>query len=150
MKHAAKIRRLYQVLGDLCNNNISETDGQWLQESLLSDVDVQRTYIDYMALHANLHAECASLDVSSSESSSGCELALQDVFSFELPGSNNRELSLHRTENVEGHASSKFSRLKPVSGRWALAIALAGIALFSSLLDFCFRHRLGSWSSDSG
>lgn len=147
MKHAAKIRKLYEALGDLCNDTISESDGQWLQESLLNDVEVQRTYIDYMAMHANLHAECAALHVSDADADSeSCELSLPDVFSLDLPNSAQVQLSDARGNTNESLAASRTSRFLVPTKRWSLAVALAGIALFSSLLTYSL---VSSWNPNA-
>ena len=120
--------RVLKVVGDLCNESIDPRDGKWLEDLLCSDPEVRNLYLDYMSLHASLHAEGASLALHSD--------------SEEIPEEGLLNLASHqeRVPVVEKNSSSRT---------WFLAVALLGVALFSSLGTY-FLSQPGFWLAQEG
>jgi len=118
--------RTLRAIGDLCNESIDPKELAWLENLLCSDHEAQTLYIDYLAMHACLHAEGASLQQTTEALPSGDSNA-------ESP----------REHELKPLAVAKF-RFGRISGFFSsfrthpliLAASLVGIALFSSLLTY--------------
>jgi len=108
--HTPLQNRVLRVLGDLCNGSIDPRDGHWLEELLCHDEQVQALYVDYMAMHACLHAE---------------SIALEEP---------DRSAAVQASTVQQRLPRGKFSSWLQDSPRQyvALAAALVGIALFTS------------------
>jgi len=123
MNNSRARHRIIRAIGDLCNETIDPKELTWFEDILCSDPEAQNVYIDYMAMHASLHAEGASLQQAIEESvneDSGAELASQREQAGERFG--------------VGRISSLFSSFRANS--FLLAASLVGIALLSSLLTY--------------
>ena len=116
--------RVLKVVGNLCNETIDPRDGKWLEELLCSDAEVRNLYLDYMSLHASLHAEGASLALHSD--------------SEDVPEEGLLTLASHRE-----HAPVAEKKRSPKTWLF-LAVALFGVALFSSLGTYVVSQP-GAW-----
>lgn len=104
-------QKLLRVLGDLCNSQLATEDEPWLQALLAESAPARAIYLDYMELDACLDAE-------------GVTPSHESV--HQLPQNLGRKvIEPARRSN----AVSSSSQMLP---SWAVAAALAGIALFSS------------------
>lgn len=125
--------RAIRAFGDLCNETIRPEELAWLESLLCSDPGVQALYIDYMAMHASLHAESASLP------QAGSELCVENAACLESATSQHPR-SAKRIG--AGKISSLFSSFRANS--FMLAASLTGIALLSSLLTYGLVPRSSS------
>ena len=109
--------RLFNALGDLCNNRLDPSDGAWLEIVLSQSLEARTIYMDYLELEAFLDAEVLSLaDPSPSLNTARCSKPLT-------------------SDNVALIASSNLPDERLPHRRlpsWVIAVALAGVALFSS------------------
>lgn len=120
--------RVLRVLGDLCNGSIDPRDGLWLEELLCRDERARVLYVDYMAMHASLHAESIALE----EPSRSTAVQASTV-----------QRSLPRLS---------FSGWMQSSPRWygALAAAIVGIALFATWETYRSVSRFDQLAETSG
>ena len=146
MNVAAKRQRLLTALGDVCNGQVSEQEGAWLEDLLQTDVEAQRTYIDYLSMHSMLHSECASLHLGNTDSAADDPSA-----GYELAESGIDELHTETVlRSLDAHSAASPSptllaseHARPASAisiqlplRWAMAASLLLIALFSSFVTY--------------
>lgn len=125
--------RVLRVVGDICNNAADPRDVRWLEDLLCADPEVCALYLDYMSLHACLHAEGAS---HVTEMENACEELGESLLSL--------------TSQIESQkkTSTFSSKTKSQWNSWALAIALAGVALFSSAITLV-AFRSGNFFADA-
>ncbi len=120
--------RAIRAIGDLCNETIDSKELAWLENRLCSDPVTQALYIDYMAMHASLHAEGASLRQAADE-------PLDEGSGFKGSGAQLSSRREHGGERLDvGSIPSSFSFLR--ANFFMLSASLVGIALFSSLLTY--------------
>lgn len=141
MKQTAKKNRFLTLMGDLCNGEISQRDGAWLEELLLTDPEAQGIYVDYMAMHASLYSECATLELPIANGSSREQACATDAMVQD-----DRFLGLTSSFEVDDNPRLVSPRLStaaaPRHTSWSVAVALVGIALFSSLFSYFAFPRL--------
>ncbi len=133
--------RLLKCLGDLCNGGLDAREGQWLETQLVDDPDAQALYVDYLALHACLHAEGASLEPSSNQPSA---LVANDWMDGESLRSDNL-MALASHYELEGNRPLRHgagtTSISSQHFSWMIAVAVVGIALFSSMLTYIAISR---------
>jgi hypothetical protein len=126
MSEVAAKQKLLRVLGDLCNGQLAAPDESWLQETLAASADARAIYMDYMELDACLDAEASALV----QQSAG-DVALDDCLAMNGDLATLARQSAHTAVPQRGIILRRLS--KP---SWAIAAALVGVALFSSLSTF--------------
>jgi hypothetical protein len=130
MSEVAAKQKLLRVLGDLCNGQLSAHDEPWLQETLAASSESRSVYMDYMELDASLDAEASALVQQSRPASALADsLAMnRELSALDLSALDCGLVSLNDSHDERSLASRSWS--KPY---WAVAAALVGVALFSSL-----------------
>jgi len=113
--------RVLRAIGDLCNESINPQELAWLEELLCSDPEIQTLYVDYMSMHASLHAEGASMRQGNENNS---EELLSQAGSREQP--------------TERQVASRFHAILSSirANSFVLAASIVLVALFSSLLTY--------------
>ena len=124
--------RALKVLGDICNETVTAEDQQWLDELLVSNSQVQLLYVDYMAMHASLHVERASLDIQDCDISSDNSGSAPSTEMTRLDGSEKGR----KTRSPLSYLNSLPYLNSLRKGTFMIAASLVGVALVSSLLTY--------------
>jgi hypothetical protein len=132
MSEVAAKQKLLRVLGDLCNGQLALQDEAWLQETLAASADARSIYMDYMELDACLDAEASALVQQSVAQQSPAMMPVRDglAMSGDLATLACELLPAGEPQNLSGRIAATRRWALP---NWAVAAALAGVALFSSL-----------------
>ncbi|MDZ4656186.1 MAG: FecR domain-containing protein [Bythopirellula sp.] len=129
-------QKLLRVLGDLSNGQLASSDEAWLQETLTESATARALYMDYMELDACLDAEGSAL-ANQTVSDQSRDLLESNVDHSLVTLA--REL-VHNADARSGFGQSGLSTARDSKWRgspaWAVAVALAGVALFSSALTY--------------
>lgn len=127
-------QKLLRVLGDLCNEQLAPTDEAWLQETLAESAAARAVYMDYMELDACLDAEGSAL----------ANPALNALDGDVDHGLINLGREIATQGNQPTTYGASIGRRLPT---WAIAAALAAVALFSSVLTYSFYFSRSELSS---